>query len=305
METFKHNQISIMLSKSLVGKAPPTWEPSNWARYYKSFRLTNLTPRQLAAMVYSGYAFTPPYANGRRKEENFTTAYHMAFDFDGEGAALDFLMREGTFAWMFSSFAYSTPSSTAEHPKSRVVFVIPDGINDAASFRTLYQAIAKRFEEEGSYTDPSCKDPLRLYYGSYQCQMVGNWSALFPPVMDWIVSEYPQETKQTVIDNTVITLPADDNTIDHRVSKEVDRIRTAVDGEKHNKRVKAAFTVGGYVGAGHLSMFDAESRLIPVARANSTTPDQAENDIRDCLARGAAMPLPIEITIKKDVRDLL
>jgi len=307
MEIFKHSKIELMLNKSLKGKAPPEWGRDDWRRYYTAFRRAQMTPQIMAAMIWQGYSFTPCYRNGRRIEDNFDVAYHMAFDFDTEGAALDYLMREGSFAWLFSSFAYSTPSSTPDHPKSRVVFILPDGIYSPQIFRELYQAIAAEFEREGARTDPSCKDPLRLYYGSENCQIAPNWAALLPDTIEWLLSRYQKENPPIVAakNDTVIVTPADESDIDYRVSLEVDRIRTAVEGEKHNTRIRAAYTVGGYVGAGHLSMMDAESRLIPVARAYSSSPDIAENDIRDCLQRGAAAPLPIEIVTKKDGDDVL
>lgn len=307
METFKHTQIELMLNKSLKGKAPPDWERDDWRRYYRAFKRARLTPHVMAGMIWQGYSFAPCYTNGRRIENNFDVAYHMAFDFDEDGAALDYLMHDGSFAWLFSSFAYSTPSSSPEHPKSRVVFVIPDGIHNPQDFRKLYQAIAVEFEREGSKTDPSCKDPLRLYYGSENCQIAPNWSALLSENIKWILERYRKENPPVIQahDETVIRLPADESDVDFRVSLEVDRVRTAVEGEKHNTRIKAAYTVGGYVGAGHLSMIDAESRLIPAARANSSVPDVAEAEIKNCLQRGAAMPLPIEVRIKKDGDDVL
>ena len=99
MDTFKHSKIELMLNKSLKGKAPPEWGRDDWRRYYKAFKRTSLTPHVMAAMIWQGFSFTPCYTSARRIEDNFDAAYHIAFDFDGEGAALDYLMRDGSFSW--------------------------------------------------------------------------------------------------------------------------------------------------------------------------------------------------------------
>ena len=122
-------QFEVMGSSALVGKAPAGFD---WARYYRTFRRVVMSPRELAVHVWRGYAFTPVW-EGSRREECFVSAGHLAFDFDkgDETSSLDFLMREGSFAWMFASFGYATPSSTPEAPRSRLVFVLEQPICDA------------------------------------------------------------------------------------------------------------------------------------------------------------------------------
>lgn len=54
------HKIEVMLSKYLKGKAPPEWRKEvEWRSFHKSFKRTTLTPRQLAAMIWQGYSFTP------------------------------------------------------------------------------------------------------------------------------------------------------------------------------------------------------------------------------------------------------
>ena len=86
-------KINIMLSQKLKGKAPPEWVASDWQDFYRSFQLVRLSPREMAVQIHKGHSFTPPFKNGRRREENYTTGYHVAFDFDEEGASLDHLMQ--------------------------------------------------------------------------------------------------------------------------------------------------------------------------------------------------------------------
>lgn len=319
MNRFKDDyQIQIMLSRHLKGKAPPEWEPKDWKKFYRTFIPTNLTPYHFAAMIWQGYSFTPIYSNGRRKEENFCAAYHIAFDFDEDGAALDFLMREGSTAWLFSSFAYSTPSSTADHPKSRVVFVFDEPITDSNLFRELYQALAWRFESEGSKTDPSCKDPLRLYFGSLGCEVSPNWSVLTtvsndplrPSMLGFFINEYqianpppPPPPKNP----SIVKTPASDSYIESRINKLLDNVINAPNGEKHNTLNRNAFVLGGLVAGGYLSRFDAVSKLENAIRTNGQAKDlnAAKTTIETAVSDGMAKPITIEQTYKRDMDEIL
>lgn len=310
MDTFKNIiDIEVMLSKELVGKAPVEWGRNEWRGFYKSLRLTRLTPYTLAAMIWQGYPFTPTYDNGRRLESNFRTAQHMAVDFDSDGASLDYLMRPESFAWTFSSFAYSTPSSTENHPKSRVVFVFDQPITEPGYFRELYAAVAAEFEREGSKTDPACKDPLRLYYGSPDCRVVPNWSVLTADAAAYLIDRYHAEHPPPVpvIDNTVQSLPPSDDYIEAKINRLIQDIVTAPDGEKHKTLNKTAYTIGGFVGAGYVSRGEAVGlcRAAIVANGRADNLQAAMATIEEAIDKGAAAPLIIENNYKMNLDGLL
>lgn len=184
MDEFKTgHHIEAMVNRSSRGKAGPG---TDWAKFHAAFRLERLTPYGLAIAVYRGHAFCPVY-EGARKQVNFRRAWHVAFDFDG--AALE---RVAALDWVyyFASFGYTTPSHTAEHPKCRVVFVFDQPITETVRYRDLYHALAWRFQTDGIETDPACKDVLRLYYGSPDCQVWGNWSVLAGPSQDELIRQW-------------------------------------------------------------------------------------------------------------------
>lgn len=60
----------------------------------------------------------------------------------------------------------------------RVVYVLEYPIHSAAEYREAYQAVAWWMLGDGAMTDPACKDPLRLYYGSPRGDVRPNWSVL-------------------------------------------------------------------------------------------------------------------------------
>lgn len=312
------HKIEVMLSKSLKGKAPPEWRKEvEWRSFHKSFTRTVLTPRQLAAMIWQGYSFTPVYKNGRRKEENFVAAWHMAFDFDGDGAALDYLTSDTSIPWMFASFAYSTPSSTKDHPKSRVVFIFDEPLESAELTREVYRAIAWQFKRQGSITDPSCKDPLRLYYGSPNCKVVTNWSYLKthshdderPSMTDFFIDEYNKahppapEIKNPTIEKT----KPDETYIERRVNALLDNVAAAPDGEKHHILNKNAFVMGGLVAGGYIGQNEAINHLQQAIKANGRADDlkAAYRTIETAVADGMAKPITIEQTYKKDLDEIL
>lgn len=293
MKTFKNETtIEVMLSTMLKGKSPPSWGGKDWAAFHKSFHRVSLTPYELAGQIWLGHSFTPVWETAR-KEENFVAAHHIAFDFDGVGAALDSLMEKGTLAWTFCSFAYSTPSSTPEHPKSRVVFLLSDPICNPQRYRELYQALAAVFTLEGAETDPQCKDPLRLYFGSPQCEMRGNWSALPLSAQNYYIEKFappPPPQKHTPPPPAVYP-----GYVKHAVQKLLDNIRYAPQGTRHGARLRNGRAIGGYVAAGYLVRAEAELLAIEAARAGSDDPDKAEKEILESIEYGLAEPLFLEI----------
>jgi hypothetical protein len=262
MDFRTEHKIKIMYSDGLVGKAPAHWKPADWVRYYATFKAAEVTPRTFAGLIWQGYGFTPLWGNGRRKEENFTEAHHVAFDFDAHGAALDVLMAAGSFAWYYASFAYATPSSTQDHPKSRVVFVLLEPITDAAYYRRLYKAMAWLFAEGGSYTDPACKDPLRLYYGSPKANMVGNWSVVTPEMAEMWIGQYDRAHPATIDDKPAMRrVEPGEGWKERKLAALCDNIANAPDGERHAARIKNAYVAGGYIASGALDHDETEQAL--------------------------------------------
>lgn len=303
--------IEVMVSTALQGKAPTAWGKAEWGRFHKTFKRKTITPYQLAGAIWKGYSFTPTH-HGRRQEHLFDAAWHAAFDFDSEGAGLDYLMRPNSFAWTFASFAYATPSSTDDTPKSRVVFIFDEPIRSAQRARELYQAIAWRFNEDGSITDDQCKDPLRLYFGSPQCEMVGNWSAIStqsindnPSAVDTLISQYnlahPPIVKTTPQKKTII----DDDHVRIRVDRMLDNLRLAPSGERNYWRNKLGYTIGGVVAAGQMSEPDALAMLEDAALMSTDTPGKAKKEIKKSFENGKAEPLTLEIDQPIDIMDLI
>ena len=287
-------QVDVMTSTALINKAPARFD---WSRYYSTFRRQTLTPRELAVSVWRGYGFTPVWATARR-EENFVAAWHMAFDFDAgdESSSLDYIMRDGTFAWMFASFAYTTVSHTDAAPRSRVVFVLESPIESPAVYRRIYQAVAWYIASDGSLTDPACKDPLRLYYGSKGARVWPNWSLLGEGTIDYITGEYDAAHPPVAMPvNTRVPVEASPSLQNAKLQQFGRAVQDAPLNEGHHTLLRIATTAGGYVASGALDRTDVEAELTAAAMSR---PDPNAADIQraiaDGLAYGAARPLHFE-----------
>lgn len=289
--------LEVMVSTSLKGKAPSNFD---WASFYKTFRRVTVTPRGLAILIFKGYSTTPLWEQARR-EENFVSAGHIAFDFDtgDETAALDYLLRVGTFAWLFASFGYTTTSHTEEAPRSRLVFVLEYPIYNAEDYRAAYQAVAWKIAADGSHCDPACKDPLRLYYGSEGCTVESNWSVLGKAALDMVLLEYkaahppakpPVSFRQRVAPTENMTAA--------KLRQIGDKVRRAPADEGHNTLLRQAKLAGGYIGSGAMSEVEATAALVDayMSRPTSTAADlkDTERAVKDGIASGRGQPIYFE-----------
>ena len=262
----------------------------NWGHYNANFKPRKLTPRGLALEVWNGFAFAPVYHGKSRKKSEFKEAYHVALDFDVD-ADLDKICAH-PLAQQFGSFAYSTPSSTPENPKSRLVFVMMTPIGDYQRYETLVKALIKEF----GGADEACKDAARLFFGSKQCRVVGIWSYLPTEAANYIIERYELEAEAAKPQQpqNVITLPQTGDCsryVAAAVDGELATLRLAASGERHQQLLKSAFAVGGFVGADWSGIdYNKALDLIAGACAGWDNQKEIERVAGGALKAGAAEP---------------
>ena len=278
-------RFELSASTALVGKAPPHF---NWKAFYDTFSPVVMTPRELAVHIWRGYSFTPVWHTARR-EENFVSAGHVALDFDAgdETSSLDHLLRDGTFAWMFAAFGYSTPSSTPDSPRSRLVFVLEYPIYDPAEYRAVYQAVAWCIARDGSETDPACKDPLRLYYGSPRCDLRPNWSVLGAAALEYVMAEYraAHPPAPPRIAPALVPVAPDEKRVNGKLAQLGRRVANAPLGEGHITLLRQARLAGGYIASGSL---DEAAVINELTAAAMSRPEANEAEIQRAIADGIA-----------------
>ena len=151
----------IAINRLWPGEKLPQGDP-RWGPYSRAFYCEILTISSLIDNIRAGYSFSPVMKGGHRKQNNFISAQHIGLD-DDRGipeSSIDALAQE-PFLANYAAFLYETLSSTPEHPKSRMVFLLDQAITDVAQYREAQQALGWLF----SGTDRSCHEHSRFFYG--------------------------------------------------------------------------------------------------------------------------------------------
>lgn len=171
--------LALAINRHWRGKPAKT----DHGRWDTSWERAILTPSQIMALATEdGHAFTCSLKKaGGRNSETFDALNLIGLDFDTTGIDAILLHPLAPYA----SFAYESSSSTAQSPRSRLIFVTAEALDFAAA-KIAIAAMQHAFAELGP--DVSTKDPTRCWYGS-----VGKRS-------EWIGGLLDAETLETIID---------------------------------------------------------------------------------------------------------
>lgn len=297
----KDHPIQVSINRTVRGKA--SGDKAFWRHYNSQFQPIRTTAHGLAVEIWRGYAFAPIYFRDRRTKENFEMAYHIAFDFD-RGDVTSSLERlvSDSFFQLYGSFAYSTPSSTAEKPKSRVVFVLEEPITDLVEYESLYRAMLKlRYNATDDVADKSVKDGARLFFGSPNCNLIGNWQLLDAETVRGMIEMYEEaHLLEISLEKVSAIFPVDPakggDLFKAKVSSMQRNLARAADGTKHLTLLKAAYAMGGYVAAGYIDPQSAQNALEnAVGMMNGVNNKEAAyRTIRSGLEAGKARPLYLD-----------
>lgn len=156
-------QVKIGVNRLWPGEKLPPKDP-RWGRYTRSFHSETLDVTSFMELISEGFAFCPPMKDSHRIKTNFIEAWHLVLDFDNgdETSSLDTLEAD-PFIAQYASFLYSTPSSTPEAPKSRVVFILDQPITDLATADAIMKALVRKFP----HSDQAVGEASRFLYGSH------------------------------------------------------------------------------------------------------------------------------------------
>lgn len=150
-------------------------------------------------------------------------------------------------------------------------------ISTPARHEAHFRAIELAFLAMGITIDPSCKDVSRLRFYSYDTEAYFNHNAV---VFDQVYYDPPPPT---------VAFRGSSGGIIERACK---IILNAADGGRHFARNKAAFLLGGYVGAGKVDETEARIALQnAVTRRGAKDMEQAFRTINDGLKAGQSRPI--------------
>ena len=107
-----------------------------------------------------GHTIIPAHLQGGTKAENCTEMQILALDFDN-GCTFSEIKNRCDMMGFHITYAYHTFSSTDEHERFRVVFVLDVPEQDAFIIKVMLNMLIKIFPE----CDMNCKDLCRMFFG--------------------------------------------------------------------------------------------------------------------------------------------
>ena len=149
----------------------------NWAALNDSFLNIETDIAYLCNAIYQGRPFCA-WMNGRRKEQNFDQAQHIAVDLDtGDYRSSFDALVDHPFVTQYGAIIYETPSHKPHAPKSRVIFLLDEPIKTSDGYRLALETVYSLFDG----ADSACVDPSRFFFGNgkleHQGRQTGIWIA--------------------------------------------------------------------------------------------------------------------------------
>lgn len=297
--------IALSVSTKFVNKtnnAPNGRKGDNkWA--LAAFDTVNLTPTQLKQHILRGYAISvAALKDNYRRQDHFISSQVMGVDFDHD-TSVDKLKGDA-FTLQHAFLIYATPSSTAEHPRSRALFILDRPITDKDERKKLNQRLLYHFQQTGEEADKACKDAVRIFYGSRDAQHWFDGSAVLPVDVLWSLPESPNEIKERefAIQQAIAIeqrknakyIDADYETsyVRRAFERTLGKLGSAGKGERHDTLFGSACLAGSLVATGYLSESEAYSALVALGGGYGT---DAERVARDGMARGMQKPFVIPV----------
>lgn len=150
----------------LKAKIPPG-DPI-WPRFNASFDNLDLNMDDTAETIYRGQAITTHHKNNWRTSENYLCGQHIGLDMDTEDkrSTIPELLKD-KFISKYAALIHTTISHKPEAPRARVIFLLDIPIMQAKNYTMAATALLWLF----GTADRQCKDAVRFFYGSPNCEM--------------------------------------------------------------------------------------------------------------------------------------
>jgi hypothetical protein len=291
--------VKISINPKYTNKLPANTQREVWRDFNGSFENRTVPPKLFLRSITQGRAYTTHH-DRYRKSDNFLCAQHLATDHDTDDykSSIDYLSRD-PFVRKYAYAIHSTPSSTTETPRSRVVYIIDRPVVNKSAYVKMTEAICHKFDDSDSTT----KDACRFFFGndSAEVNLLGNiisvetiGEKLVMPHMEY-KKEEDRKRAELFKDMRIVNRGAANTALlDSIIDREVSRVVEAADGEKYYTLLKVARTLGGYASGGYFSTGDVRSILTDaIQRRNIDSLDTALVAIDSGISYGAQQPLYI------------
>lgn len=157
----------------------------------RCWQTVELEPQDAWALITEeGYATTCALQSGQRSAGQFASRQLFMIDVDG-GMRIEELLADEFYNAYGLGF-YATASSTAEHHKFRILFLLDTAITDAGLARKITRGLRLVYPR----SDEACVDPARLFYGNPAC-LLGEWQGNILPaeIVAGLVAEIEEQDR--------------------------------------------------------------------------------------------------------------
>ncbi len=294
--------IKFAVNKKFIGK-PQTKAPAAIRAIYNHINGNFTNEHAIIFKLISAISKGHPYTNCHnhyRKEENYITGQLFCMDFDTEDSRSSFdELLKIDFIKNHASFLHESFSSTPEKPRSRAVFTLSKSLN----FRS-FSLMARAVLDVHPLADPSCKDPVRLYFGKKGCAVkylgnILNSTYVFDNfVRPWQAQLEKEKERLTEANRDKITLSpsAANGEVSRMVDAAVLKILLSPSGQKWHMLLKQSRLLGGYVASHYLTRNEAgvalEDAIIERGQIKFLS-DIQKNTIYKGIGYGMTQPLEL------------
>ena len=139
---------------------------------YNCLKPSKVELSELIALIEQGCTFRPCAVNGSG-DRGFISGQLVGIDIDNEvkktplspdrQLKLEDAIAESKEQGFYPVFAYRTFSAKPLHDKFRIVFCLDRAVTDPHQWKHVYGKLAAVF---GTYPDPACKNPSRVFFGT-------------------------------------------------------------------------------------------------------------------------------------------
>ena len=301
--------IKIAINKKHKGKHPPGLSENAqkaWFRWYNAeFENVELSLSALAKSIQKGHGYTTQHRD-YRKAANFICGHHIAIDADNlpGGTTLQDIVNNDPFIAKYAALLHTTASHGPHKTKARVIFVFDKPLPKATSQATAQTALTEHYSQ---IADSACKDACRLFFGAPGCEVLvlGNVLPIdvfhSQIVAPWQTAQEQKDRQRLETSKTAVVVDSDKAPswlLESHAQKLLERVSSALDGEKYHTLRNVSRAFGGYVAAGY---YDEWLVVGWLENAISRNPNNvkslshAKSTIGEAIQNGKKAPLYFEL----------
>jgi len=198
---------------------------------------------------------------------NFLGAQHLGLDFDNVASVWEVVNHP--LIQQYAACIYTTPShNPPDKIRLRVIFLLDEFIEDSKLYVSMVKGLMAKFEFK---PDKSCSDPLRLFYGCFNAQLLDDNNILPLATAQAWAREY-QEAQEAARPQMRYYEPKPGDPRQLRFSDAVldragDAIRAAQVGDRHYTMRDKLYSVACFVNGGVIDATEAYNKLLANCQA--------------------------------------